>query len=39
VDWIQKIKDNKKFGQMSLFSKAGEKGYADFKLEPEETRE
>jgi DNA polymerase-3 subunit alpha len=33
VEYIQKIKDGKKFGQGSLFGDTGEKEYQDFKFE------
>ncbi|GHV42716.1 DNA-directed DNA polymerase [Spirochaetia bacterium] len=34
VDYAQNIKDDKKFGQVSLFGDAGEKEYPDFVFEP-----
>ena len=33
VEYVQKIKDGKKFGQVSLFMDTGEKEYLDFKFE------
>jgi DNA polymerase-3 subunit alpha len=41
VDYIQNIKDEKKFGQGSLFGDTGEKEYIDFEFEefPEISRE
>ncbi|MCL2070337.1 MAG: DNA polymerase III subunit alpha [Treponema sp.] len=33
VDYVQNIKDDKKFGQTSLFGEAGEKEYLDFEFE------
>jgi DNA polymerase-3 subunit alpha len=34
VDYVQNIKDEKKFGQASLFGDTGEKEYPDFVFEP-----
>jgi DNA polymerase-3 subunit alpha len=41
VDYAQNIKDDKKFGQTSLFGDTGEKEYPDFEFEsfPEASRE
>ena len=33
VDYVQKIKDDKKFGQVSLFGETGESEYPDFEFE------